>query len=133
MKKSNFLRYLWYRLENSTLRTLILTVLAVILSQSVISDSIRYAIRYDDIESIKYVDRVVAQESMDKLNAIKNLNADAVFVGSDWQGTKKWIEYEQAFAEIGCSVVYLEHTDGISSSILRDKLNKRQGELNEKT
>ena len=77
------------------------------------------------VEAIKYVDKVVSQENMDKLDAVKNLNADAVFVGSDWKGTKKWVEYERAFAEVGCAVVYLEHTDGISSSILRDKLNKR--------
>lgn len=51
MKKSNFLRYLWYRLENSALRTLVLTVLSVILTQSVISESIEY---YGDIEHIKY-------------------------------------------------------------------------------
>ena len=28
------------------------------------------------------------------------------------------------FAAVGCDVVYLEHTDGISSSILRDRINK---------
>ena len=53
MKKSNFLRYLWYRLDNSALRTIVLTVLSVILSQSVISESIKY---YGDVESLKYVD-----------------------------------------------------------------------------
>lgn len=52
MKKSNFLRYLWYRLENGALRTLIFTVLSVIISQTIISDEIRY---YDK-ESIRYVD-----------------------------------------------------------------------------
>lgn len=52
MKKSNFLRYLWYRLENGALRTLVLTVLSVILAQSVISDEIKYY----DIESIRYID-----------------------------------------------------------------------------
>ena len=27
------------------------------------------------------------------------------------------------FADVGCTVVYLDHTDGISSTILRDRLN----------
>lgn len=76
------------------------------------------------IEAIRYVDKVVEQEDMDKVMAVKNLGADAVFVGSDWKGTDAWNKYEKEFASVGCSVVYLEHTDGISSTILRDKLNK---------
>lgn len=86
---------------------------------------IPYIERRDIVESIKYVDKVVPQENMDKLSAIKNFGVDAVFVGSDWKGTQKWIKYEKDFKEVGCTVVYLEHTDGISSSILRDKLNKK--------
>lgn len=76
------------------------------------------------VESIKYVDKVVLQENMDKLSAVEKYNVDAVFVGSDWQGTKSWNEYEKEFKLLGCDVVYLPHTDGISSTILRDKLNK---------
>lgn len=81
------------------------------------------------VESIKYVDKVVLQESMDKLEAVKQLNADAVFVGSDWKGTDAWNKYEQEFADEGCTVVYLNHTDGISSTILRDRLNSGEKAL----
>lgn len=76
------------------------------------------------VEAIRYVDKVVLQEDMDKLSAVKVCGADAVFVGSDWKGTAAWEKYEKDFAEVGCSVVYLDHTDGISSSILRERLNK---------
>ncbi len=75
------------------------------------------------VEAIRYVDRVVLQEDMDKLAAVKQCRADAVFVGSDWKGTPAWDAYEKQFSDIGCTVVYLNHTDGISSTILRDKLN----------
>jgi glycerol-3-phosphate cytidylyltransferase len=75
------------------------------------------------VAAIRYVDMVVDQSDMDKLKAVKEHNADAVFVGSDWNGTEAWNKYEQEFAEIGCTVVYLDHTDGISSTILREKLN----------
>ncbi len=75
------------------------------------------------VEAIRYVDRVVLQEDMDKLVAVKRYGADAVFVGSDWKGTPAWNDYEKQFADEGCTVVYLDHTDGISSTILRDKLN----------
>ena len=76
------------------------------------------------VEAIRYVDKVVPQVDMDKLKVVKELHADAVFVGSDWKGTEAWNQYEKDFAAVGCSVVYLDHTDGISSSILRDKLGK---------
>lgn len=75
------------------------------------------------VQAIKYVDEVVPQEDMNKLATVKKYHVDAVFVGSDWKGTPSWDEYEKAFAEEGCEVVYLDHTDGISSTILRDRLN----------
>ena len=75
------------------------------------------------VGAIRYVDKVVPQMDMDKVRAVKELGADAVFVGSDWKGTDAWNEYEKEFAKVGCTVVYLDHTDGISSTILREKLN----------
>ena len=75
------------------------------------------------IGAIRYVDQVVFQYDMDKLNAVKKYGVDVVFVGSDWKGTTSWEHYEKEFAEVGCSVVYLDHTDGISSSILREKIS----------
>ena len=79
--------------------------------------------RMEIVRAIRYVDKVVPQADMDKIKAVREHHADAVFVGSDWKGTEAWNKYEQEFAEEGCTVVYLDHTDGISSSILRDKLN----------
>ncbi len=79
--------------------------------------------RAEIVEAIRFVDKVVFQEDMDKVAAVEKYGADVVFVGSDWKGTPQWDKYENEFAEMGCSVVYLEHTDGVSSTILRDKLN----------
>lgn len=47
MKMKTFGRYLWYRLENSALRTVVFTLLSVILTQNVVSDCI-------DAQAIKY-------------------------------------------------------------------------------
>ncbi len=77
------------------------------------------------VQAIRYVDEVVLQSDMDKLAAVKKNHADAVFVGSDWKGTPSWLQYEKEFAEVGCEVVYLDHTDGISSTILRERLNQQ--------
>lgn len=85
--------------------------------------------RMEIVSAIKYVDRVVPQSNMDKVKQVRELGIDAVFVGSDWKGTTAWIEYEKEFAKEGCTVVYLDHTDGISSTILRDRLNSNEQPL----
>ena len=77
------------------------------------------------VEAIKYVDKVVLQSDMDKLAAVNKYHVNAVFVGSDWKGSEAWKQYEKDFFNKGngCKVEYLDHTEGISSSILRDRLN----------
>ena len=86
----------------------------------IINENDRMAI----VGAIRYVDKVVLQENMDKFEAVKRYKADVVFVGSDWKGTPEWDKYEKEFAKLGCTVVYLDHTDGISSTILRERLDK---------
>ena len=84
----------------------------------VVSEQDRMAI----ISSVRYVDRVIPQTDMDKKRIVKEINADVVFVGSDWKGTDAWNQYEKEFAELGCDVIYIDYTDRISSSILREKI-----------
>ena len=76
------------------------------------------------VEAIRYVDRAIFQTDMDKIRTVKELGADVVFVGSDWKGTDAWKQYEKELATPGCNVIYLDHTDGISSTILRKKISK---------
>ena len=76
------------------------------------------------VSAIKYVDKVIPQKNMNKAEIIKKYNVDVVFVGSDWKGTDSWNEYEKEFKKLGCDVVYLKHTDGISSTLLREKISK---------
>lgn len=80
--------------------------------------------RISIIKSIKYVDDAIFQENMEKLKQVVENNIDVVFVGSDWKGTPQWNKYEKEFKKVGCDVVYLPHTDGISSTILRSKVEK---------
>ena len=80
--------------------------------------------RVEIVDSIKYVDKVILQSDMDKIKPVVAHKVNAVFVGSDWKGTDAWNKYEKDFASVGCTVVYLDHTEGISSTILRERLNK---------
>lgn len=88
---------------------------------------IPYTERAAIVEAIKYVDKVVAQTRYDvegKIETVLKYKVSVMFVGSDWQGTDKWNAIEQELAKIGCKVIYLPHTDGISSTILRKKIVK---------
>lgn len=76
------------------------------------------------VEAIKYVDKVIPQTTMDKMVAYKELHFDALFHGSDWKDSTMYDEIEKTFSAIGVDVVFLPHTDGISSTLIRDKSDK---------
>lgn len=88
---------------------------------------IPFAERVAIVEAIKYVDKVIPQTRYDiegKIEIVKKNNINVMFVGSDWQGTEKWNKIEKELDKLGCKVIYLPHTDGISSTLLRDKVQK---------
>ena len=76
------------------------------------------------VEAIRYVDKVVPQISMDKMEAYNALKFDALFHGSDWKGSNMYEKIVADFEKVGVDVVFLPHTDGISSTIIREKVNK---------
>lgn len=86
-------------------------------------------IPFDDrvriVEAIRYVDRVVPQTDKNKYKAWEKYRFDKMFVGSDWKGTEAWNRYEEQFRNTGVQFVYLPHTDGISSTILRSELEDK--------
>lgn len=82
---------------------------------------IRFEERIAIVESIKYVDRVVPQESMDKISAWEKLHYDVLFHGSDWKNSDMYNSIEAALAKLGVKVVYIPHTEGISSTVLEKK------------
>ena len=79
---------------------------------------IPYRERAAIVGAIKYVDQVVPQINKDKLAAWENLNFDKMFVGSDWQGSDQWQQYEKILEPKGVEIIYLPYTEGISSTKL---------------
>ena len=49
--------------------------------------------RMEIVRNIQYVDAVIPQESMDKMENWKKLKYDVMFVGDDWHNTPKWEEF----------------------------------------
>lgn len=85
------------------------------------SPVIPYEQRAAIVEAIKYVDEVVPQDNMDKTEFLKKRHFDVMFHGDEWKGTELYNRYEEEFARLGARIEYLPHTEGISSSILKEK------------
>ena len=73
------------------------------------------------VESIKFVDEAVAQDTMDKMSMWEKVHFDVMFHGDEWKGTPLYNKYEEEFAKVGVHIEYLPHTEGINSSMLREK------------
>lgn len=77
---------------------------------------IPFSDRIEIVRSIKYVDAVVAQTDMNKLEMCKKLNAGIMFVGDDWYRSPRWEEYEKEFKEANIQIMYFPYTKGVSST-----------------
>ena len=76
------------------------------------------------VAALKDVDMVVPQENKNKMEAWEKYHFDKMFVGSDWKGTPAWNKFEEQFNPLGVEIIYLPHTDGISSTQLTDFIKK---------
>lgn len=78
-----------------------------------------YDVRKEMVEALRYVDLVIPEETWEqKIDDIKKYNVDIVVMGSDWAGSDKF-EYLKDY----CDVVYLDRTDGISTTQIKENLD----------
>lgn len=78
--------------------------------------------RVEIVKAIRYVDEVVAQTNMDKVEAWHKLKFDALFHGDDWKGSNLYSDIEKKLTDLGVDMVFLKHTSGISSSMIAEKI-----------
>ena len=74
------------------------------------------------VESIKVVDKVIKTNSLDKKEAFKQVHFDVIFISHDWINSERWKNTEKEFEKLGIPVVYLPHTNGISTSKIKEKI-----------
>lgn len=89
---------------------------------------IPFAERIAIVQELKCVDRAVPQTGMDKMEAWKKYHFDALFHGSDWKGSDMYNKMIEEFSEVGVDVVFLPHTEGVSSTLLSEVLHKLNNE-----
>jgi glycerol-3-phosphate cytidylyltransferase len=78
--------------------------------------------RMQIVGAVKYVDEVIAVDTLDKEVIWEKKKFDIVFIGDDWKGSERWNETEQVMKEHNVEVVYLPYTVGTTSTVLREKL-----------
>lgn len=77
-----------------------------------------YETRKKMLEAIRYVDLVIPEETWEqKVKDIQTYKVDTVVMGSDWIGNEKFENLKDY-----CDVVYLERTEGISTTQIKKEL-----------
>ena len=78
-----------------------------------------YEVRKEMLESVRFVDLVIPEKSWDqKISDVEKYEVDVVVMGSDWEGDSRF-EHLREY----CDVVYLDRTDGISTTDVKRNLN----------
>lgn len=77
-----------------------------------------YAHRKYILEALKYVDEIIPENEWEqKIKDVKRHNIDVFVMGDDWKG-------EFDFLSDHCDIVYLNRTEGISTSQIKNDLMK---------
>lgn len=86
---------------------------------------INEADRAEIVKELRSVDGAVICDTLDKVVMLERVQFDAIFIGDDWKGNARWCQTEKDLKPFGVDVVYLKHTDGISSTLLRATKNNK--------
>jgi len=79
-----------------------------------------YAHRAEILTAIRYVDEVIPENNWEqKVNDIITHNVDIFVMGSDWKGKFDYLEQY-------CKVLYLDRTDDISTTTLKNHMKSIQ-------
>lgn len=81
--------------------------------------------REEIVASCKYVDKVIPQINRDKIEAYEKLHFDIMFVGDDWKGKELFNQVEKYLNNHGVEIIYFPYTQGVSSTLLREKLTSK--------
>lgn len=85
-----------------------------------------YETRKEMLEAVRYVDLVIPEETWEqKIDDVKKYDVDVVVMGGDWAGSDRF-EYLKDY----CEVVYLDRTEGISTTQIKKELNLQPEEDN---
>jgi len=78
-----------------------------------------YTTRKEMLEAVRYVDLVIPEETWEqKVDDVRKYQVDVVCMGSDWEGNENFEVLKDH-----CEVVYLDRTEGVSTSKIKHELH----------
>ena len=83
---------------------------------------IPFSERIEIVRQCKYVDIAIPQYSLNKIENIKKIKANYLFVGDDWYQNKNWRNMEKKLKNINCKIIYFPYTRGKSSTLINKLL-----------
>ncbi|MDR2782962.1 MAG: adenylyltransferase/cytidyltransferase family protein [Treponema sp.] len=81
--------------------------------------------RKEILKACRYVDDVIIKDIPDNFLVWEKYHYDKLFIGSDYRCSPQYTELDKLLRQVNAEVVILPYTEGISSSILRKKLEER--------
>jgi len=81
--------------------------------------------RREIVGAIKEVDKAVINYTRDKMKLWELYKFDTIFIGDDWKGTERWINFEKELAKIGVTVEYIPYTQGVSTTQIRAQVSEK--------
>lgn len=80
--------------------------------------------RMEIVRALRYVNEVMRVDSLDKKIGWNQKHYDLLFIGDDWRGNPRWERTEKEMQKVGVKTIYLPHTKGTTSTLLREKLKE---------
>lgn len=81
--------------------------------------------RIEIVQSIRFVDEAVPDDTSDKFHMWERLKFDVFFKGDDWKDTPRGDRLEAALGAVGARVCYLPYTPNTSSMLLRQVITAK--------
>lgn len=85
--------------------------------------------RCEIVSAIEFVDLVLPQSNMNKIEAWEKLKFNKMFVGDDWYKNKKWEDYEKQLKEHNVEIIYFPYTKKTSSTLINEILKNQRSNL----
>jgi len=83
--------------------------------------------RIDILRALRCVDKVVVQESIDKIKAWETYRFDVHFHGDDWKDSQVYSDLVVKLEQRGVASVFFPYTEGTSTTSLKQKIYSVMG------
>lgn len=95
----------------------------LIKKQKFITPIIKYQDRVSVIKDLKYVNKVIKQDSFFDIEQLRPYHIDIIVLGSDWKNVF-FQELYSCLKELDIKIIYLPYTKRLSSSSIKEKIIK---------